>query len=236
MSSCDWVLTSCLVRAADVSWTSTAPVIGLTGVSTVGFGLECQYVFRRTVIQRRASARLCAPFYRSRRSMGPVIDVNVSRQTLEVPGRLAPASPLPTGPGGNGKKAASGVLHRGGAAFRSGLRLHGATASGEVAEWSIASHSKCEVRATVPGVRIPPSPPSSVYKPLINHRFIPVPATIPNRIPNRRAGQRRTCADRRDSRRPKNRPKSNDGLVRLLSNEGSLPWQSTIERLFGAPA
>jgi len=25
-------------------------------------------------------------------------------------------------------------------------------------------------------------------------------------------------------------------LVRLLSNEGSLPWQSTIERLFGAPA
>ena len=30
---------------------------------------------------------------------------------------------------------------------------------GEVAEWSIASHSKCEVRASVPGVRIPPSPP-----------------------------------------------------------------------------
>ena len=25
--------------------------------------------------------------------------------------------------------------------------------------WSIASHSKCEVRVTVPGVRIPPSPP-----------------------------------------------------------------------------
>jgi hypothetical protein len=31
---------------------------------------------------------------------------------------------------------------------------------GEVAEWSIAPHSKCGVRATVPGVRIPPSPPS----------------------------------------------------------------------------
>ena len=30
---------------------------------------------------------------------------------------------------------------------------------GEVAEWSIASHSKCEVLARVPGVRIPPSPP-----------------------------------------------------------------------------
>jgi hypothetical protein len=28
-----------------------------------------------------------------------------------------------------------------------------------VAEWSIASHSKCEVRASVPGVRISPSPP-----------------------------------------------------------------------------
>jgi Bacterial transcriptional regulator len=30
---------------------------------------------------------------------------------------------------------------------------------GEVAEWSIAPHSKCGVRASVPGVRIPPSPP-----------------------------------------------------------------------------
>ena len=32
---------------------------------------------------------------------------------------------------------------------------------GEVAEWSIAPHSKCGVRASVPGVRIPPSPPIS---------------------------------------------------------------------------
>src|SRR3954462_14940851 len=31
---------------------------------------------------------------------------------------------------------------------------------GEVAEWSKAPHSKCGVRATVPWVRIPPSPPS----------------------------------------------------------------------------
>jgi hypothetical protein len=33
------------------------------------------------------------------------------------------------------------------------------TPCGEVAEWSIAPHSKCGVRASVPGVRIPPSPP-----------------------------------------------------------------------------
>ncbi len=31
---------------------------------------------------------------------------------------------------------------------------------GEVAEWSNAPHSKCGIRATVSGVRIPPSPPS----------------------------------------------------------------------------
>ena len=36
-----------------------------------------------------------------------------------------------------------------------------AVAPGEVAEWSIAPHSKCGVRASVPGVRIPPSPPAS---------------------------------------------------------------------------
>ena len=30
---------------------------------------------------------------------------------------------------------------------------------GQVAEWSKAPHSKCGVRATVPGVRIPPCPP-----------------------------------------------------------------------------
>ena len=34
-----------------------------------------------------------------------------------------------------------------------------AAGPGEVAEWSIAPHSKCGVRASVPGVRIPPSPP-----------------------------------------------------------------------------
>jgi hypothetical protein len=38
---------------------------------------------------------------------------------------------------------------------------------GEVAEWSIAPHSKCGVRASVPGVRIPPSPPTVSLKHLI---------------------------------------------------------------------
>src|SRR3954447_2699995 len=33
--------------------------------------------------------------------------------------------------------------------------------SGEVAEWLKAPHSKCGVRATVSGVRIPPSPPNA---------------------------------------------------------------------------
>ncbi len=37
---------------------------------------------------------------------------------------------------------------------------------GEVAEWSIAPHSKCGVRVTVPGVRIPPSPPFALENPL----------------------------------------------------------------------
>ena len=46
----------------------------------------------------------------------------------------------------------------------SAARRQGATTCGEVAEWSIASHSKCEVLARVPGVRIPPSPPVNVLK------------------------------------------------------------------------
>jgi hypothetical protein len=31
-----------------------------------------------------------------------------------------------------------------------------------VAEWSNAPHSKCGIRATVSGVRIPPSPPDHI--------------------------------------------------------------------------
>src|SRR5215831_15584217 len=34
---------------------------------------------------------------------------------------------------------------------------------GEVAEWLNAPHSKCGIRATVSGVRIPPSPPDMTY-------------------------------------------------------------------------
>src|SRR6185503_14339864 len=40
-----------------------------------------------------------------------------------------------------------------------GSRPASANPSGEVAEWSKAPHSKCGVWATVPWVRIPPSPP-----------------------------------------------------------------------------
>ena len=36
---------------------------------------------------------------------------------------------------------------------------------GEVAEWSIAPHSKCGILARVSGVRIPPSPPLSCSEP-----------------------------------------------------------------------
>src|SRR6516225_12298820 len=34
---------------------------------------------------------------------------------------------------------------------------------GEVAEWLKAPHSKCGIRVTVSGVRIPPSPPISTF-------------------------------------------------------------------------
>ena len=42
--------------------------------------------------------------------------------------------------------------------------MHRKTDQGKVPEWSIGPHSKCGVRATVPGVRIPPFPPQgAVY-------------------------------------------------------------------------
>lgn len=41
----------------------------------------------------------------------------------------------------------------------SGRKSSSRDRKGEVPEWSIGPHSKCGVRATVPGVRIPPSPP-----------------------------------------------------------------------------
>ena len=49
---------------------------------------------------------------------------------------------------------------------------------GEVAEWSIAPHSKCGVRASVPGVRIPPSPP----KPTPIHCDLYIPARCRGRF------------------------------------------------------
>jgi hypothetical protein len=56
-------------------------------------------------------------------------------------------------------------------AFRS-LNIPADTAAcrllfGEVAEWLKAPHSKCGIRATVSGVRIPPSPPYLTTNPLI---------------------------------------------------------------------
>ena len=45
------------------------------------------------------------------------------------------------------------------ASAKSAPTTTGQPVCGEVAEWSIAPHSKCGVRVTVPGVRIPPSPP-----------------------------------------------------------------------------
>ncbi len=70
---------------------------------------------------------------------------------------------------GSAAKRRASPLHPRRAEVRSSACRQGTTASGEVAEWSIASHSKCEVRATVPGVRIPPSPP--YHSPLIARRL-----------------------------------------------------------------
>ena len=53
-----------------------------------------------------------------------------------------------------------------------GFRLR--ETSGEMPEWSIGPHSKCGVRATVPGVRIPLSPQGTlrkVAKNPVNHAF-----------------------------------------------------------------
>jgi hypothetical protein len=44
------------------------------------------------------------------------------------------------------------------------------TSRGEVAEWLNAPHSKCGIRATVSGVRIPPSPPNVVDCPWEQYR------------------------------------------------------------------
>jgi hypothetical protein len=53
-----------------------------------------------------------------------------------------------------------------------------------VAEWSIAPHSKCGIRATVSGVRIPPSPPGGRDKALYLLPFLTAePPVTPHYIP-----------------------------------------------------
>ena len=50
----------------------------------------------------------------------------------------------------------------------------GRETEGEMPEWSIGPHSKCGVRATVPGVRIPLSPQGTHAKAMknpVNHAF-----------------------------------------------------------------
>jgi hypothetical protein len=56
------------------------------------------------------------------------------------------------------------------AGWHSRARRHG-----EVAEWLKAPHSKCGVRVTVPGVRIPPSPPNYQYFQLLIGGFLENP-------------------------------------------------------------
>lgn len=73
-----------------------------------------------------------------------------------------------------------------------GLQVPRATARGvssqrgELAEWSKASHSKCEVPATVPRVRIPHSPPFSFpcgwKTPVFDRLAIIIPAFGPTKV------------------------------------------------------
>jgi hypothetical protein len=52
-----------------------------------------------------------------------------------------------------------------------------------VAEWSIAPHSKCGVRASVPGVRIPPSPPDAPDNYLFYYRISQNCLVMPQHLP-----------------------------------------------------
>ena len=74
------------------------------------------------------------------------------------------------------------------------IHIRHACISGEVAEWSIAPHSKCGVRVTVPGVRIPPSPPLfSVRALILLIQFVggqPLPHQMPHRGRLHRPAQR----------------------------------------------
>ena len=57
---------------------------------------------------------------------------------------------------------------------KGGAEEEGKDRKGEMPEWSIGPHSKCGVRVTVPGVRIPLSPQGTlrkVAKNPVNHAF-----------------------------------------------------------------
>ncbi len=57
------------------------------------------------------------------------------------------------------------------APLASSIRLAGMAGPGEVAEWSIAPHSKCGMPSRASGVRIPPSPPVNLLILLIKTCF-----------------------------------------------------------------
>ena len=94
--------------------------------------------------------------------LGAIHDANITLgncQTSWRP-RLFPAVSF-------GHLASAERLARRRARFDRPREGQGTNPRGEVAEWSNAPHSKCGVRATVPWVRIPPSPPitNSLYFP-----------------------------------------------------------------------
>ncbi len=62
---------------------------------------------------------------------------------------------------------------------------------GKVAEWSIAPHSKCGIRATVSGVRIPPFPPASGLATFPDENNGRLSATARNRLAGRKIKSRR---------------------------------------------
>jgi hypothetical protein len=72
------------------------------------------------------------------------------------------------------------------------LNTPASAATGEVAEWSIAPHSKCGIRATVSGVQIPPSPPAPFRARFRRATRADEPVTIERVRRNLCGGSRRT--------------------------------------------
>ena len=91
-------------------------------------------------------------------------------ETTEAPSAFRCKSSGVTGSGAGGRFLARRATLRLNAPPRSAMSRIASTAGdgpdhrscdrGEVAEWLKAPHSKCGIRATVSGVRIPPSPPA----------------------------------------------------------------------------